>query len=281
MLFLFLKRIAVFAFGLFLAWLTVFTVFPLLDNWVPLAIAIFITYCFVAYFGLPALHRFSQILDKPTHVPTRTTSSDGWALDPVNLVMLAQDEKELIHAMTKAGWSGADPLNIKSSIKMIRSVLFKKSYPTAPFSNTYAFGRKQNLCFQIEINGNPANRHHVRFWRLGSTILEDDHEHLGFWRKLLTKFSDRKKQVWIGAVSIELGVSVNRHNLQITHRQQGNTDLARDFLVSTLKDVKVLKDTLEIKASEPLHTRYQGFRERIIADGYVTLCEIETSKKRP
>ncbi|HSE29483.1 MAG TPA: LssY C-terminal domain-containing protein [Candidatus Saccharimonadales bacterium] len=278
---LLLKRLLVLVLGIFLAWLTVFTVFPLLDNWMPLAIAILITYCLVAYFGLPALHRFSQILYKPTHVPTRTHSSDGWALDPVNLVVLAQNENAFVSAMTKAGWAQADPLNLQSSLKMIRAVVFKKSYPTAPFSNTYAFGRKQNLCFQIEIDGNPSKRHHVRFWRLGTTILEDEHEHHGFWHSLISRFNGNKQQIWIGAASLETGVNINRYNLQIVHKQEGNTDVERDFLVGTLKDAKVLEDSIGIKASKPLHTRYQGFREKIIADGYVTLCQIKSTKKRP
>jgi hypothetical protein len=281
MLLLFIKRLAVFAFGLFLAWLTIFTVFPLVDNWTPLAITFLITYCFVAYAGLPALHRFSQLLYKPTHVPTRTHSSDGWALDPINLVVLANNEQEFVQAMHKAGWVGADPLNMRSSLKMISSVIFKRSYPTAPFSNTYAFGRKQNLCFQIQLGGSPRDRHHVRFWRLGTTILQDDHEHQGFWHKLLTRFIDRKKVIWVGAASLELGVNLSRHTLQIVHRQEGNTDTERDFLVESLKNVDALKDVIGIKASEPLHTHYQGFREKIIADGYVTLCEIKPTKKAP
>lgn len=281
MFILFLKRVAVLAFGVILAWLTMFAVFPLIDNWVPLAIAILITYCFVAYFGLPALHRFSQLLYKPTHVPTRTHSTDGWALDPINLIVLAQNERDFIWAMQKAGWAQADPLNLRSSLKMIKAVVFKRSYPTAPFSNTYAFGRKQNLCFQIQLDGSPSNRHHVRFWQLGSTILEDDHEHQGFWRSLLRKFTNHKKKIWVGAASLELGINISRHTLQVVHRQEGDTDTERDFLVASLKDAGVLKDSNGIKASEPLHTRYQGFREKIIADGYVTLCELKTTKKRP
>jgi hypothetical protein len=183
--------------------------------------------------------------------------------------------------MYKAGWAQADPLNLHSSLKMIGAVVFKRSYPTAPFSNTYAFGRKQNLCFQIQLDGTPSNRHHVRFWKLGTTILENDHEHQGFWHNLLSKFTNRKKQVWVGAASLELGVNINRHTLQIVHRQQGDTDTERDFLVESLKSARMLEDSIGIKASEPLHTRYQGFREKIIADGYVTLCEIKPTKKRP
>jgi hypothetical protein len=177
--------------------------------------------------------------------------------------------------MQKAGWVQPDPLSLRSSLKMIIAVTLNKSYPTAPFSSTYVFGKKQDLAFQIQIDNSPRNRHHVRFWRLGATVLDNDHHHRTFWQKLLSKFLTNKKEIWVGAASLERGISVTRRTLQITHRQDGDTDAERDFLVETLNKARVIKDTIEIKAGEPLHTRYQGFRETIIADGYVELCELK------
>ncbi|HEU5187653.1 MAG TPA: LssY C-terminal domain-containing protein, partial [Candidatus Saccharimonadales bacterium] len=114
---LFLKRLAVFVFGIGLAYLTIFTVFPLADHQLPLGIAILLTYCFVAYVGLPGLIRFSHLLDKPKHVPTRTHASDGWAVDAINIVVLARSEREFIAAMKEAGWVKADKLTFKNSAR--------------------------------------------------------------------------------------------------------------------------------------------------------------------
>lgn len=257
-----------------LSWFTVFRLFPFIDNQLPWGLAVLATYGVIAYIGLPALARVWQLLHRPTHVPTRSHAIDGWALDPINIVVVAHSERDFSRAMVKAGWSPADPLNLKSALKMIRAVLFNKSYPTAPFSATYVFGKKQDLCFQMEIGGNPKNRHHVRFWRLGTTLLDDEHEHRSFWQKLLGRFLHNKKDIWVGAASLETGVNLSRRTLQIVHKQQGDTDTERDFLVETLKTAKVLRDQMDIKAGQPLRTRYQGFRETIVADGYVTLCQI-------
>lgn len=270
------KRLLIVTLIVTLSWFTLFTVFPFVDDRTPVIVAVVLTYLFLAYIGLPALLRVYHALHKPTHVPTRTHAADGWALDPINLVVLAKNEKEFMRAMLKAGWVQPDPLNLRSTIKTIYSVLLHRSYPRAPFSNTYIFGKKQDLAFQIQIDNNLQHRHHVRFWRLGKTALQE-HEHAGFWQKLLVKFIRKETEIWIGAVSMESGLNFTRRSLQITHRQHGDTDASRDFLVASLTKAGVSKDPLQIKAGEPLHTKYQGFREKIIADGYVMLCEI----KRP
>lgn len=268
------KRLLIVTLVVALSWFTLFAVFPFVDDRTPVSVAIILTYLFLAYAGLPALVRVYHALHKRNHVPTRTHAGDGWALDPINLIMLAKNEKTFKEAMLKAGWVQPDPLNLRSSLKTIYAVLFHQPYPTAPFSHTYVFGKKQDLGFQIQIDNNLKYRHHVRFWRLGKTALEK-HEHANFWQKLLVKFIREKTEIWIGAVSMESGVNITRRTLQITHRQHGDTDASRDFLVSTLMTAGVIKDALQIKAGEPLHTRYQGFREKIIADGYVMLCEIK------
>jgi hypothetical protein len=272
---LLIKRLLVLALLVGLSWFTVFKIFPFIDNQLPWGVAVLATYGWIAYIGLPALVRIWQLLHRPTHVPTRSHARDGWALDPINLVVIARNERDFVWAMQKAGWVQPDPLTLKSSLRTIRAVLLNTSYPTAPFSATYVFGKKQDVAFEIEIDGNPKNRHHVRFWRLGATLLDDEHEHRSFWHKLLSKFMKRKKEVWVGAASLETGVNLSRRTLQIVHKQEGDTDNERDFLVSTLKQAGVLRDAVGIKAGEPLHTNYQGFRESIIADGYVTLCELK------
>lgn len=270
-----IKRLTVLSLGILLAWFTVFEVFPFIDAQVPWAIAILATYCLVAYLGLPALLRVWQLLHRPTHVPTRTIAKDGWAVDAINLVMLAHSEKEFIWAMQKAGWIKADDPTLLNRLRFAWAFVFNRPYPSAPFGNYYVFGRKQDVGFQIPLAGSARHRHHVRFWRLGTTLLEDEHEHYGFWRKLLNKFIRKEKQIWVGAAILDRGLNVRWRNLQLDHGIESNTMLERDFLIGTLKDAGILKEAVGIKAGEPLHTRHQGLGETIIADGYVKLCVLK------
>lgn len=277
---LLIKRLFILLLLAGLTWLTVFAVFPIAEDRLPLALALLVTYAFVAYIGLPMLIRIWHFANPPTHVPTRTIAGDGWAVDPINIVMLAHSEKELVRAMKKAGWLKADPSTLRNKMRMGWAILLNQPYSTAPFGPYYVFGRKQDLGFQMAITKSPRDRHHVRFWRLGTTIL-DDHEHHGFWRNLLQKFLGREKQIWVGAAVEDKGISIYWRNLQLNHGIESNTSTERDFLVACLKKADVLKDCTDIKAGEPLHTTHQNFGEIIIADGYVKLCELKRQPLPP
>jgi hypothetical protein len=269
------KRLLIVTLVVGLSWFTLFQVFPFIDNELPVALAIVVTYAFLAYLALPAMIRIWQALHNPTHVPTRTIAADGWAVDPINIVVVARSERDFVWAMQKAGWLAADDKTIKSSLRMLYAILLNKPYPHAPFGNYYVFGRKQDHGFQIPVGKSPRHRHHVRFWRLGTTLLDEEHEHQSFWKRLLKKFTTKEKQVWVGAAVLDRGINIRWRNLQIDHGIVSDTAIERDYLVETLQEVHVIKDVVDIKAGEPLRTRHQGFGETIIADGYVKLCEVK------
>lgn len=269
-----LKRLLVLLLIVSLSWFTIFKFFPALDSQLPFWLALMITYGFLAYFAIPALLRIRHLIQPPTHVPTRTIARDGWAVDPINLVVLAKNQKELRWAMQKAGWFGADPATIRNKLRMIYAFTFNRPYKTAPFGTYFVFGRKQDLEFQIPIgNGSPRHRHHVRFWRLGTTQLE--HEHTDFWHNLLQGFLPKKKAVWVGAAIYDRGLNIRLRNLQLDHGIHSDTGLERTYVVDTLQKAGVLKDVIDIRAGEPLRTRHQGLGETIITDGYIRLCDMK------
>src|SRR5262249_61226972 len=90
-------------------------------------------------------------------VPSFTTTGDGLPGDPVNLALTGTLE-QLRAAFAHAGWSEADRLGLSSSWHMVRAFVFNTSYPTAPFSTLYLFGRGQDIGFQKAIDGSPRKR---------------------------------------------------------------------------------------------------------------------------
>src|SRR5262249_58078794 len=98
-------------------------------------------------------------------VPSFTITGDGLPGDPVNLALIGTLH-QLRSAFATAGWSEADRLGMASSWRMVRAFVFNSSYPTAPFSTLYLFGRGQDIGFQKAIDNSPRRRHHVRFWAL-------------------------------------------------------------------------------------------------------------------
>jgi hypothetical protein len=64
---------------------------------------------------------------------------------------------------------------------MIRTFIFNKPYPTAPFSTLYLFGRGQDIGFQKAIDNSPRKRHHIRFWALSLVRAEETLGTASFW----------------------------------------------------------------------------------------------------
>lgn len=117
----------------------------------------------IAYLGLPRLHRVLTALYVPDYFFGRARTTDGLLGDPINLALNGSRD-QIIDAMTDTGWVQADPINVRGSLRMIRAAITRRSYAQAPVSSLLLFGRVQDLAFQQEVAGNPAQRHHVRFW---------------------------------------------------------------------------------------------------------------------
>src|SRR5208282_5387170 len=74
-------------------------------------------------------------------------------------------EEEVDAAMLSAGWLPADPITLKSSLRIAAGTVLRRSYDDAPVSNLFLFGHKQDLAFEQSVGTDPRRRHHVRFWR--------------------------------------------------------------------------------------------------------------------
>ena len=70
----------------------------------------------------------------------------------------------MVQAMLGSGWDAADPITLKSSIRIASSVLRDRPYVDAPVSSLFVFGRKQDLAFEKPVGESASHRHHVRFW---------------------------------------------------------------------------------------------------------------------
>lgn len=282
-----LRRLGILLAVVALAYFTTFTLFPFLDERIPALFAALITYSLMAYIGIPAAVRVLRFIYKPNHVPAVTTTGDGWAADPVNIAVLARTEKDFVAAMQKAGWHIADKDTVKNSLREGWALLFDRPYLTAPFSNLYLFGRKQDLGFQIPVGNSPRNRHHVRFWRVDArnnpAEIKKWNEHQGFWRTLFKQFLRRKYSLWVGAAIYDNGaVAIRWRNGQITHRVHPDANAERDFIIESLEQAHVLRNLTDIKSGDPYKARGQTIGVTIISDGFVKLCELkpQTSQAR-
>lgn len=227
-----LRRLLVLAIGAFTVWLIVFVIFRFADNQLPWVVAVALTYVIAAYVVLPRAVRMSLKVLQRKHVPRYTITGDGLPGDPVNLV-LKGTRAQLDAAFSTAGWREADPLTLSSSWRMVGAFLFKRPYPTAPFSTLYLYGRGQDVGFQKAIDDSPRRRHHVRFWALSLERTEAMLGGIGFWFND-DRPTDHGEMFWVGAGTKDTGFSLTRLTFQVTHATDSDTNAERNFIIAEL-----------------------------------------------
>ncbi len=257
--------------GIYLSFFISWRLFPAIDARSPFLLAIFITYVISAYMLLPLAIRISRTFIRPKHVPHYTITPDGFANDPINISFVGT-RHQILTVMEKAGWYHADPRTLRNMLRMAQAYIFKKSYPNAPFSNLYLFGRSQDLGFQKQVRDSTAHRHHFRLW--ACTNVEDPlfRDHVSFWRRTHSSLEKNQKLLWVGSAIQDEGLGFIRYTGQLTHGVLPNTNDERDMIVSDLKNAGAVKEVRTVKAGEPTIRDNRVIGDNMIADGDLKVC---------
>lgn len=196
---------------------------------------------------MPRIIRIVLLIIRKGRIPRFTTASDGFYVDPVNIILVGTKE-DLIKSFEKIGWVKADKLNLRSSEKMIRTFLANRPYPTAPFSKLYLFGRKQDVGFQQSVGNSPRRRHHIRFWAINTDKVIDPFDKK-FWNKK-QKIKPDKIFTWVGAASEDTGFAFARLTYQLSHKINPNVDMERKYILNLLKQSKCIGKIAYYKPGE-------------------------------
>src|SRR3954453_13280541 len=171
----------------------------------------------LAYLALPRLNRILSSIYVPGYFIGRTRTSDGVLGDPLNLALRGTRE-QVATAFSRAHWVLADPISLASSVRIVTSTVSGRSYPEAPVSPLLLFGRQQDAAYQQEVEGNPAQRHHLRLWRTPEGwLLPGGHQ-----------------VDWLGAGPYDRRVGLSLFTLQVTHKIDADIDIERDHIVDSL-----------------------------------------------
>jgi hypothetical protein len=176
---------------------------------------VIVAYLVIAYLILPLVwvryaHRHPSLDD----VPRITHTISDIPGDPLNVALIGT-ETEVQKIMLAAKWYPADPLTLKSCLKMADASVLKRPYDDAPVSSLYYDGRKQDLAFEQPVGDNPRHRHHVRFWRLDRVDADG-------------------RPVWVGSAVYDKRVGLSRTTGEVTHFTAPDVDTERDFLFHDL-----------------------------------------------
>jgi hypothetical protein len=220
-------------------------------------IGVIIFWVLLAYLVLPRLHRILTTIYVPDYFIGRARTSDGLLGDPVNLAFMGSGE-QIEAALRAAGWTKADPVTMASSWRIVTSTLTRRSYDEAPVSPLFLFGRQQDFAYQQEVDGNPAQRHHVRFWKCPDGWL----------------LPGGRRVDWLAAGTFDTSVGLSLFTLQITHKIDAETDVERDHIVTTLSaaDPRIVVDVLQ-DFSTGYHAR-NGGGDSIVTDGDLPIVDV-------
>ncbi|MGA3155965.1 MAG: LssY C-terminal domain-containing protein [Steroidobacteraceae bacterium] len=177
-----------------------------------------VLYLVLAYGALPAVWRlFEHRHPALSTVASRTVTGDGIPGDPLNVAFVGLGS-EMQRRLLAAGWLPADPITMLSSLRIAGDSIVHRPYGTAPVSNLYLWGHRQDLAFEKMIGGDPRRRHHVRFW------VSAERDDLG-------------RELWIGAVTLDIAAGVSHRTGQVTHHIGADIDRERDQLLRDLQGV--------------------------------------------
>lgn len=143
-------------------------------------------------------------------LPRHTTTARGIQGDAVNVAFIGTEE-ELHRALATAGWYAADPVTLRTSLRIVTDVAVRKPYAHAPVSDLYLWGRRQDAAFEQPVGDSPKQRHHARFWRS-------------------REVDAGGRPLWVGAATFDARVEISR-TTGVTHRIAPDIDAERNKLV--------------------------------------------------
>lgn len=224
-------------------------------RWLVLAVRVSVVvialWLLAAYVVLPALWRHYEHHPSLEDAPKTTLTAQGIPGDPLNVGLIGTQD-QVVRAMVESGWSPADPVTLRSSLHIARSVALDRPYPDAPVSPLFLFGRKQDLAFEKPVGQSAAHRHHVRFWRA-------------------PELGQGGVPLWIGAVTYDRSVGLSHRTGQITHHIGPDVDAERDALIGGFRTGGWLAKIFQVTGVGATLMGRNGGGDRYDTDGELTV----------
>src|SRR5260221_9742375 len=200
---------------------------------------------FVLFAALIAVVRFYPYTYNFPAYPKITHTQSGAAGDPINMLFVGS-KNQIMQSFQKAGWLIPDPITSQTSAKIAGDSLAHRSYPTAPVSNLYVFGRVQDLAFEKPTN-DVQNRGHIRIW-MTDTLIDG-------------------QPVWVGAATYDSGIELSSTNHFPTHHIAPTVDLERNAVGADLAQTGLVREEANAAFTPPIFFARNGGGDYYESDG--------------
>jgi hypothetical protein len=186
-------------------------------------------------------------------MPLTTVTRAGSPGDPINIQFVGTDG-QIGAAFAAAGWYRADEIDLVTSVRICADSVLGRKYTTAPVSNLYLYGRKEDMAFE----------------RPGLNVRQRDH--IRIWKTALNGSDGRP--VWIGSATKDTKVELARTNHLPTHHIAPDVDSERALVVTELTQTGyVVQDTTRPGFGKETHG-FNGEGDPYFTDGQVTVLTL-------
>lgn len=182
-----------------------------------------------------------------TTFPRVTQTASGGAGDPINVVFIGS-QAQIARSFHQAGWLTPDPITPQTMARIAADSLAHRSYPTAPMSALYVFGRAQDLAFEKPTN-DVQNRDHIRLWKTETLI--------------------SAQNIWVGQASYDSGIELGATNHFPTHHIAPTVDWERNGVGADLQRTGLVQAEVDAAFAVPIFFARNGGGDFYESDGDV------------
>ncbi len=167
--------------------------------------------------------------------PVTSFNRSGEASDPVN-VKITASSGQLAAAFAAAGWYRADEIDLITSARISFDSILGRKYSTAPVSNLYLYGRKEDFAFERP-GTSVRERDHARFWDTGT-------------------YNGDNRTVWVGGATRDIKVELSPETHLPTHKIASDVDAERKTVLDELvRTGWVIAESWESNFGKPTEQR--------------------------
>ncbi len=179
--------------------------------------------------------------------PKETRTKSKVEGDPINLVFIGS-QQQITQTFQHAGWLIPDPTTTETSKKIAIDSLAHRSYPKAPVSNLYVFGRIQDMALEKPTN-DVREREHFRMWKTGTFV--------------------GGQPIWIGQASYDSGIELSKKNDLPTHHIASTVDLERNRVEEDLQKSGIHLEKAYTAFTTPIFIAHNGGGDFYESDGNI------------
>ena len=162
-------------------------------------------------------------------LPLYTETLSGYNQEPLSIMIVAHDDRQLLAAFRQSGWFMADEVNLKSLARAGYSSLMRINYPTAPMPPSFWDNRIQDFGFERSATTPRYHRrHHARIWK----------SHVR---------SPQGQVVYVGTASLDIGALWG-----ISHKIWPDIDTEREYLLQSLLKTGIVAEYRKVAFVDPV-----------------------------